>query len=98
MADESASDGGPPGTSPLADYSAQADRLARYEWIGMLTAALGFFIPPVLALLAGYCAYRIRRDKPSTAATIGFIIVATIVFWILIYLFFFRGITSSGSP
>lgn len=69
-------------------YSEQEDRLALYEWSGGLAAGMGFFLTPVLtALPAAYCAYQIREEKPVTAWLIVGLILATAVFWLIVYVF-----------
>lgn len=59
-----------------------------YEWIGMLAAGLGFFLTPVLTgPVAGYCAFRVRADKPAVAMLIGALVVLTAIFWVVVGLF-----------
>lgn len=69
------------------DYSDQEDRLAVYEYVGMLTASLGFFVPLLTLPVAGYCAYRIRGWKPVTALLLVALAVTTVVFWMLVLVF-----------
>jgi len=65
--------------------SGRAISLEMWEWGGMLIAAFGFFLTPVLpAPIALYCAYRVYEDKPSAAKDILKIIVGTVVFWIFL--------------
>jgi len=46
------------GSDDGAEYTDLEDRLARYEWLGMLAAGLGFFLTPVFTgPVAGYCAH-----------------------------------------
>jgi hypothetical protein len=76
-------------------YSDEDDRLAVYEWVGMLTASIGFFVPLLSLPVAGYCALRIRAWKPVTAAAIASIAISTIIFWIIVVVFV---IQPSGGP
>ena len=69
------------------DYTEQEDRLAVYEYVGMLTASLGFFVPLLTLPVAGYCAYRIRGWKPVTALLLVALAITTIVFWMLVLVF-----------
>jgi len=69
------------------DYSEREDRLAVYEYIGMLTATLGFFVPLLSRPVAGYCAHRIRNWKPITALLVVAVALTTVVFWILVVMF-----------
>lgn len=67
------------------DYSELEDRLALYEWVGGLIAALGFFLTPIFTTLpAGYCALRIRQWKPISAMLILALVATTIVFWLFV--------------
>lgn len=68
-------------------YTEQDDRLALFEWTGMLTAGLGFFVPLLTLPVAAYCAYRIRDWKPVTAMLIGAVALTTVVFWLLVVIF-----------
>lgn len=76
------------GDSPAAerdDYSELEDRLALYEWVGGLTAGLGFFLTPLFtALPACYCALRIRRWKPLSAMLIVALVATTVAFWLFV--------------
>jgi hypothetical protein len=69
------------------DYSEQEDRLAVYEYAGMLTASLGFFVPLLTLPAAGYCVYQIRGWKPVTALLLVALAVTTVVFWMLVTVF-----------
>jgi hypothetical protein len=80
------------------DYSEQEDRLAVYEYIGMLTASLGFFVPLLTLPAAGYCAYRIRNWKPVTALLLAALALTTIVFWVLVVVFIIQPPFVSGTP
>lgn len=74
-------------TDGQEDYSEQEDRLSVYEYGGMLTASLGFFVPLVTLPVAGYCAYMIRDWKPATASIVVSVALATIVFWAFVVVF-----------
>jgi hypothetical protein len=69
------------------DYSEEEDRHAVYEYVGMLTASLGFFVPLLTLPVAGYCAYQIRDWKPVTALLLVALAITTIVFWMLVLVF-----------
>jgi hypothetical protein len=84
---EDLADGTPTDVDNGDDYSEQEDRLAVYEYVGMLTASLGFFVPMLTLPVAGYCAYRIRNWKPVTALLLVSLALATVVFWILVVVF-----------
>lgn len=72
--------------------SGQAISLEMWEWGGMLIAAFGFFLTPVLpGPIALYCAYRVYEYKPSAAKDILKIIVGTVVFWIFLPLLILPG-------
>jgi hypothetical protein len=65
--------------------SGRAISLEMWEWGGMLIAAFGFFLTPVLpGPIALYFAYRVYEYKPSAARDILLIIVGTVVFWIFL--------------
>jgi len=71
----------------LEDYSDREDRLSVYEYVGMLTASLGFFVPVLTLPVARYCAYRIREWKPATALVLVAVALTTIVFWVVVVVF-----------
>lgn len=84
---EDLADGAPADVDDGDDYSEEEDRLAVYEYAGMLTASLGFFVPLLTLPVAGYCAARIRERKPVTALLLVALSLATIVFWIVVVVF-----------
>jgi hypothetical protein len=69
-------------------YTDREDRLALYEWVGGLAAALGFFLTPLFTgPVAGYCALELRREKPLVASLILAVVFATAVFWLVVLVF-----------
>jgi len=84
---EDVTDPAPADAEDRDDYSEQEDRLAVYEYAGMLTASLGFFVPLLTLPVAGYCIYQIRGWKPVTALLLVALAVTTVVFWMLVVVF-----------